>query len=99
LDASFGLRIEGLLLLWNFYIKDRPFKSIDFFSNHTEATFLEAEIIHLIYQFWHYVTRGSSSSLPANNFFSGGRPTFSEAQKTPKKQTDAKQREALFSPR
>ncbi len=43
--------------------------------------------------------RGSSTSLPANNFFSGGRPTFSKAQKTPKKQTDAKQSEVLFTPR
>ena len=44
----------------DFYIKDCPFKALDFFSNHTEATFLEAEIIHLICQFWQYFTGTSN---------------------------------------
>ena len=42
---------------------------------------------------------GERGEPAVNIFWGGGRPTFSEAQKTPKKQTDAKQREALFSPR
>jgi hypothetical protein len=42
-------------------------------------------------------TRGSGPSLPAKKIFFGRETTFSEAQKTPKKQTDAEQREALFS--
>jgi len=41
---------------------------------------------------------GPAQVFPPIIFFSGGRPTFSEAQKTPKKQTDTEQREALFSP-
>jgi len=41
---------------------------------------------------------GSRTSLPAKTFFFGGRPTFFVAPKTPKKQTDAAHREALFSP-
>jgi hypothetical protein len=44
-------------------------------------------------------TRGSGPSLPAKKIFFGRETTFSEAQKTPKKQTDAKQREPFFRPR
>jgi hypothetical protein len=46
-----------------------------------------------------YDDRGSGPSLPAKKFFFGRKTTFSEAQKTPKKQTDAEQREPFFRPR
>ena len=39
---------------------------------------------------------GPAQVFPPKRFFLGGRPTFSKRKKTPKKQTDAEQREALF---
>jgi hypothetical protein len=40
--------------------------------------------------------RGSSPSLPANIYFFGWETYFFEGPKPPKKQTDAKRREATF---
>ena len=42
------------------------------------------------------ITRGSGPSLPAKMVFLGRETTFSDAQKTPRKQTDAEQREPFF---
>jgi hypothetical protein len=50
----------------------------------------------VVIQAIHASSRGSGPSLPAKKVFFGRETTFSEAQKTPKKQTDAEQREALF---
>ena len=43
--------------------------------------------------------RGSSSSLPANNFFSGGRPNFSMRQNPPKKDRRRTKRGRFFDTR
>jgi hypothetical protein len=42
---------------------------------------------------------GPAQVFPPKRFFVGRKTTFSEAQKTPKKQTDAEQREPFFRPR